>query len=91
MDALTPLGLFAATLTTAAFVPQVVKNWRTKTTEDLSWGTFGLLTTGIAFWLLYGVLRGDAAIIYANGTALALNVINLGQMVRYRTRATGDV
>ncbi|MEM7811858.1 MAG: SemiSWEET transporter [Planctomycetota bacterium] len=84
MDSLTYLGLFAATLTTGAFVPQIVKNWRTKTTEDLSWGTFLTLTTGIALWLVYGVMRADPAMIFANVTALALNLVNLGQMLRYR-------
>jgi len=34
------LGLFAGTLTTAAFVPQIVKIWRTRSTHDISLGMF---------------------------------------------------
>ena len=35
-DATTALGLAAATLTTAAFLPQVIKTWRTRQTRDIS-------------------------------------------------------
>jgi MtN3 and saliva related transmembrane protein len=35
MDYIEILGLVAATLTTAAFVPQVYKTWRQRSTKDL--------------------------------------------------------
>jgi MtN3 and saliva related transmembrane protein len=89
MDSVTLLGLVAATCTTIAFLPQVVKNWRTKSAGDLSFGTFGLFTTGVVLWLMYGALIGNLPIIVSNVITLALNVANLIQMVWYRrTRAT---
>ncbi len=36
MDYIEILGLIAATLTTAAFVPQVYKTWQQKSTKDIS-------------------------------------------------------
>ncbi|HET6321137.1 MAG TPA: PQ-loop domain-containing transporter [Hyphomicrobium sp.] len=42
----TIIGLLAATLTTVAYVPQVVKTWRTRSTHDLSFGMFALLVPG---------------------------------------------
>jgi MtN3 and saliva related transmembrane protein len=86
MDAVTSLGLIAAACTTIAFLPQVMKNWRTKSAGDLSFGTFGLFTTGVVLWLIYGILIGNLPIIVSNIITLVLNVANLVQMVWYRRR-----
>jgi MtN3 and saliva related transmembrane protein len=86
LDPLTALGLFAATCTTVAFLPQVVKNWRTKSAGDLSFGTFGLFTFGVLMWLTYGLLIGNAPIIFSNVITLLLNLANLAQMIWYRRR-----
>ncbi len=81
MDLTLTIGLAAGTLTTAAFVPQVVKTWRTRSTRDISLGMFSILCTGVALWLLYGLLTGDLPVILANivtlllaGTVLILKV-----------------
>jgi len=83
---LTLLGLAAATSTTVAFLPQVIKNWRTRSAGHPSFGTFGLFTFGLVLWLAYGVLTLDVPIIVANTITLVLNALNLVQMVRYRKR-----
>jgi len=72
MDLAFGIGLIAATLTTLAFLPQVVRTWRRRSADDLSAGTFLLLFTGIVLWLLYGVLRRDPIIILANAVAVTL-------------------
>lgn len=69
---LTFLGLAAAFCTTAAFVPQVVKTWKTRSTADISLGMFLVLVVGIALWLVYGVLIGDVPLIAANLVTLVL-------------------
>jgi MtN3 and saliva related transmembrane protein len=86
MDAITGLGLLAASCTTVAFLPQVIKNWRTKSAGDLSFGTFGLFTFGVVLWLVYGALIGNLPIIVSNVITLVLNVANLTQMIWYRRR-----
>lgn len=86
MDAITVLGLAAATSTTIAFIPQIVRNWKTKSAGDLSFGTFGLFTFGLVLWLSYGLIIGNVPIIVSNAVTLALNAINLVQMVKYRKR-----
>jgi MtN3 and saliva related transmembrane protein len=86
MDSITLLGLVAATCTTVAFLPQVLKNWRTKSAGDLSFGTFGLFTTGVVLWLIYGSLIHNLPIIVSNVITLVLNVANLTQMIWYRRR-----
>jgi MtN3 and saliva related transmembrane protein len=84
MDAITLLGLAAATCTTVAFLPQVIKNWRTKSAGDLSFGTFGLFTLGVVLWLVYGALIDNIPIIVSNVVTLALYLANLTQMMWYR-------
>jgi MtN3 and saliva related transmembrane protein len=80
------LGLLAATTTTVAFLPQVIKNWKTRSAGDLSFGTFGLFTAGLVLWLVYGLIIGNLPIIVSNIVTLALNAVNLIQMVKYRKR-----
>jgi MtN3 and saliva related transmembrane protein len=77
MDFTTLLGLLAASLTTGAFVPQVVKTWKTRSTTDLSLGMFLMLVFGTLCWLIYGLLKSDLPIILANGLTLSLSFIIL--------------
>lgn len=86
MSAVTMLGLSAAACTTLAFLPQVVRNWRTRSVDDLSFGTFGLFSIGIVLWLAYGLVIGDVPLIVANVVTLLLTLANLAQMVWYRDR-----
>lgn len=66
------IGLAAALCGTIAFVPQVVRAWRTRSTKDVSLGMFLLLVTGICLWIVYGILIRDLPIILANATTLVL-------------------
>jgi MtN3 and saliva related transmembrane protein len=72
MIAVTALGLLAGTLTTIAFVPQVVKTWRTRSTHDISLGMFAILVAGMLAWLVYGAIIGDLPLVLANGVTLLL-------------------
>ncbi|MEX0662018.1 MAG: SemiSWEET transporter [Balneolaceae bacterium] len=69
---ITFIGFGAATLTTIAFLPQVIKTWKSKTAKDLSFGTFSILSSGVFLWLVYGLLIGDLPIILANAVTLLL-------------------
>lgn len=84
MDAITALGLSAATLTTCSFVPQLTKVWRSKSADDLSYGMFGAFSLGILLWFAYGLLRGDVPVIVANGITLVLSTAILLLKIRYR-------
>jgi MtN3 and saliva related transmembrane protein len=72
MTVVTAIGMLAAILTTVAFVPQVIKTWRTRSTADISLGMFAILVAGITAWLIYGLLIGDAPLVLANGVTLLL-------------------
>jgi len=66
------LGLTAATLTTIAFLPQVIKTWKTKSADDLSLGMYSIFFTGVLLWLIYGILTEDIPVIAANTVTLIL-------------------
>ena len=78
------LGLVAGTLTTAAFVPQVVKAWRTRSTSDISLGMFVLFNIGLVLWLAYGVVIGSWPIVLTNVVTLALALTILFFKLRYK-------
>ncbi|MBC7881898.1 MAG: SemiSWEET transporter [Anaerolineae bacterium] len=77
------LGFVAAFLTTAAFVPQVLKIWQTKSTKDLSLPTLLTFIAGIAMWLIYGLFVHSAPIIVANIITLVLNLVILQFKLKY--------
>ena len=64
------IGTVAASFTTAAFFPQAIKTLRTRETSGLSLSMYLLLVTGVALWLLYGLMIGSRPLIVANGIVL---------------------
>ncbi|MBX2809204.1 MAG: SemiSWEET transporter [Cellvibrionaceae bacterium] len=66
------IGFIAAFLTTIAFLPQVLQVIKTRSTGDLSLGTYSFFWTGVVMWMVYGIVQGDPAIIIANGITAVL-------------------
>jgi len=60
------IGYIAACLTTFSFAPQAFLTLKTRDTKTLSLGMYAMFATGVFFWLVYGVLKGDWVIISAN-------------------------
>lgn len=77
MDFVQILGLVAGTLTTIAFLPQVVKTYRSRSARDLSLFMFSIFCLGTLLWLYYGILKKDVPVIAANSvtTLLALAIL----------------
>ncbi len=82
-DAVAWIGMVAGALTTASFVPQVIKVWRTRCAADISGGMFAAFAAGVLPWLVYGLLLGDVAIVAANGVTLVLALAILVLKIRY--------
>lgn len=80
------IGIVAGVLTTVAFIPQVVKTWRSRSSGDLSLGMFGMMVTGVIFWLTYGFLTRDLPIILANIVTLSLQLTVVGLILTHRRR-----
>ena len=77
MDGTNILGLVAGALTTVAFVPQLLQVVRTRSAKDISLGMFVIFSTGVALWLVYGLLTNALPVILANGVTLVLALIIL--------------
>lgn len=84
MDSITILGLVAATLTTVAFLPQMIKTWRAKSAKDVSLGMLITFCIGVFLWLIYGIYLQALPIILANLLTLIFNLIILGLKIKYR-------
>jgi MtN3 and saliva related transmembrane protein len=66
----TTIGYIAGFLTTLAFVPQVVRAYRTRSVKDLSWIWLFIFSTGLFMWLTYGLVLNDWPMILANSDHL---------------------
>ena len=84
------LGLAAGTLTTIAFVPQIVRIVRVRHADDLSWWTFGTFALGVALWLVYGLELHAVPIIVANVVSLGLALVILVRKWWYRSGGGHD-
>jgi MtN3 and saliva related transmembrane protein len=77
------LGYLAATCTTFAFIPQVIRTIKTRSTKDISLPMYLIFSFGVLFWFIYGILIEELPIMLANGITLVLAVIVLIQKIRY--------
>jgi MtN3 and saliva related transmembrane protein len=83
MSGLELLGFAAAILTTICWLPQAFRTLRTKDTKSLSLLTQSTFTVGVGLWLVYGILVGNAPIIFANGVTFVLVAAILAMKLRY--------
>jgi MtN3 and saliva related transmembrane protein len=73
----------AATLTTAAFVPQALHIIRHKETRGISLFMYVSFATGVAFWLLFGCLIGNLPIVISNAITLGLALALIAMKLKY--------
>ena len=83
MHAITFVGAAAAVCTTLAYLPQVIRAWRTRSTHDVSLKMYVLMVTGTVLWLGYGLVLGDWPLIGANAVSLVLTGSILVLKLRY--------
>ncbi|TNJ44217.1 SemiSWEET family sugar transporter [Tamlana fucoidanivorans] len=78
------IGFLAAVLTTAAFLPQVYKTWKTKDASSLSLPMLVIFFIGIVCWLIYGVLIDSPSMIFANSITLISSFLLLYFKLTYK-------
>ncbi|MDB4144794.1 SemiSWEET transporter [Flavobacteriaceae bacterium] len=71
------IGFAAAFLTTIAFVPQVLKVFKTKSVEGLSLTTYLLYVSGLALWFIHGINLESLSMIVGNFISVILTLIIL--------------
>ena len=77
-------GYLAAFLTTFAFLPQLVKTWKTKSAEDLSYLMLFFFLLGVLCWILYGLYINSVPILLANLITFLINVLILIIKIKYK-------
>lgn len=78
------IGSVAGTLTTVAFLPQVLQLWRSRRARDISLLTMLVFSLGLVLWLLYGCLLGAWPVILANAVTLLLTGLILWMKLAWR-------
>jgi MtN3 and saliva related transmembrane protein len=71
------IGYLAACLTTFSFLIQAIKSWKTKDLSGISVGMYSMFATGVALWLIYGLVIDSMPLILTNALTLvfALSVL----------------
>ncbi|PKK81514.1 MAG: hypothetical protein CVT47_02020 [Thermoplasmata archaeon HGW-Thermoplasmata-2] len=77
------VGFAAAAITSAGFVPQILRGYKTKKLDDISYFMPVVLTAGMSLWLAYGILKNSASIIAANVFAISCNAVLIWMKLRY--------
>jgi MtN3 and saliva related transmembrane protein len=78
------IGLIAAVLTTSAFIPQVYKVVKTKSTNSLSLTMYLVFFIGIMLWLVYGFHLNSFAMISSNIITGFLALVLIIYKIRYK-------
>jgi MtN3 and saliva related transmembrane protein len=60
------LGLIAGMVTSMGFVPQLIRGYKTKKLEDVSYYMPGILAIGMFLWFVYGLVISALAVMIAN-------------------------
>tara|TARA_Y200000002_G_scaffold110760_1_gene90730 strand:+ start:282 stop:548 length:267 start_codon:yes stop_codon:yes gene_type:complete len=76
-------GYIAAILTTAAFLPQLIKTLMTRKADDVSLITLIMFICGVGCWIIYGYKISSLPILSANIITFILNSFILISKVYY--------
>ena len=77
------IGLFAGIITSAGFLPQLIKGYRTKKLDDISYFMPIVLAIGMTLWLIYGILLEALAVIGANIFSIGCSITLIIMKKRY--------
>lgn len=70
--AIESIGYISAIILNTSAIPQIIKTYKTRSANDLSWGFFAALLTGLSLNVTYGALIGHPAIYVGSSISLAL-------------------
>ncbi|MCC8369306.1 MAG: SemiSWEET transporter [Rickettsia endosymbiont of Oxypoda opaca] len=67
------MGYIAGILTTIAFVPQVIKTYQSRSTQNISLSMYIIYCTSVVLWLIYGILINSLPLIITEMITLILS------------------
>jgi len=80
------VGIIAGILTASSLLPQVIKTLKEKKAAEVSKAMLLVLMSGVALWIVYGILRKDMPIVVTNCFSLAINILMMGLRIKYGDR-----
>lgn len=85
MEITTYIGIFAGICTAVSMLPQLIKIIREKKADDISYVMLFILLTGLAGWVVYGMLKNDYPILITNSFSFLTNLLMIFFAVKYKT------
>ncbi len=76
------LGVVASGLSTVSLLPQAVKTWHTRSAGDISVGWLVVALISMVLWIVYGIVVGAQAVIWAN----ALTFLQVGYILAVKIK-----
>lgn len=80
------IGFSAAILTTAAFLPQVYKTWKSKDVSGLSLPMLLMFFIGVFLWLIYGIYMKSPSMISANTVTIVSAFLLVYFKIKYHKK-----
>ena len=77
------LGAVAALITSLCWLPQILKILRERRAADVSLATNAAFASGIALWLVYGVMIGSWPVIVSNVVTLGFILAIVALKLRF--------
>ena len=65
------VGFLAAIITSSGFLPQLIKGYKTKKLDDVSYLMPMVLAIGMTLWFIYGYLILSIAVMAANAFSIS--------------------
>ena len=78
------IDFIAAILTTAAFVPQAYKIWKTKSAQGVSLSMYFIMFTGVSLWGIYGYFIQSNPMILANFITASLLIMIIYFKIKHK-------
>jgi len=77
------VGLIAGAVTSIGFLPQLVRGYKTKKLEDVSYFMPIVLAIGMSIWFTYGYLINSIAVMAANAFSITCSIILIIMKKKY--------
>ena len=78
------LGICSGICTSSALIPQVVRIFKQKRAENISYWMIAITIAGLAGWIWYGSVKNDWAITITNTFGVLVNITMLIGTIKYK-------
>ena len=87
MDTITIIGIAASVFTGTSLLPQLIKIIKENKADDISMVMLLVLFTGLALWIVYGIMKQDWIIVASNAFSITINSAIVVLSLKYKGSA----